>query len=111
MNIAKLTKGTIAVKTEYKYTDEDGKELTEVINSVVRRGSVSLKINDDLMSTDGGRTAKALSEIIESWDIDVEGTPYPPTAENIYLIHEPLLLKIGRDVVNAVNGNPTKAKP
>lgn len=111
MNIAKTKKGTQLITTIYTFKDENEAEQTDTIQSWVKRGAFSLKIQDELRSGDGARMSHALAKILDRWDIDLDGEPFPPTQENIYEMDDKLLAKISIDILSAISGNPTKVSP
>ena len=52
--------------------------------------------------------AEALSGIITEWDIEMNGQPYPPTAENLAQVPKKFLNFLLSEIVESWQGNPQK---
>lgn len=50
---------------------------------------------------------KIISDSIESWDMDVEGQPFPPTVDNLKQVPVVYLIAFGKYLGELREGNPT----
>jgi hypothetical protein len=87
MNFAKTKEAVLSRAFEYKYEDADGTETVDTVSYTVKQSCATPKLVETLMrlQSDGKFTdiAKCLSQNIESWSLDWNGEPFPPSFENL----------------------------
>ena len=94
MNIATLTQATVAISFEF----ENRKKEKSAINLQVYEESLTPrafgKIKQFENEQDGMALSEALSEMIHAWDLDFNGEPFEPTADNISRCPFPFLTAV-----------------
>lgn len=89
MNIANLT-ALIPASFDYVYIDAAEAEQTEKIELQLKRVSFGVSTSKAFKAAieneDSEAMAEILSGLIESWNMDMNGEPFPPTAENLNLL-------------------------
>jgi hypothetical protein len=85
MNIKTIT---ALIPESFEYTDPRT-GVTETIELQLKRMSFGMMPSKELRQAlddeDTTAMAELLSGLIDSWDIDADGEPFPPTAENLKL--------------------------
>ena len=113
MNIAKLT-ALIPESFEWTYTDAEGSEQTETIALQLKRMSFGLSASKTfrkaLDEQDNAAIADMLAGLIAEWDLDLNGEPFPPTAENIVELPVEFVAALAEKSFTRLFPNPPKAE-
>lgn len=113
MNISKLKKLIPATFT-YEYDDPDtGEQCAEDINLELNRMTFGIATSKQFRAAiddqDSESIAGFLSATIATWNLDLAGEPFPPSAENILACPADFVVKLADSVFSKLNGNPPKA--
>lgn len=113
MNISKLKK-LIPASFTYEYTDpETGETATEDINLELNRMTFGVATSKQFRAAiddqDSNAIAGFLSETIATWNLDLAGEVFEPSAENILACPADFVVALAESVFSKLNGNPPKA--
>lgn len=114
MNIAKL-KELIPADFEYKYLDADNVEQVEQITLSLKRMSFSVSTSkafrEAMENEDSAAISDILTGLIADWNIDANGEPFAPTAENISACPADFVGKLAECVFKRLFANPQTPLP
>lgn len=91
----------------------DGGDGIETIEIKAKRASFGLAVSkqtrEAIENQDGEGIAVMLSKLIDSWNLDADGEPFPPTPENITALPIEFASTLAEKVLAILSPNPTSA--
>ena len=113
MNFAQTKKKTVKKTFDYKYTDAEGKEAVEKIEIEFYAKSLTPAFLDSLMQYEERKDSQAiashLAKNLVGWNLDWNGEPFPPTAENLSEVCDfEFLMQIVTAMTETFSGNDQK---
>lgn len=114
MNISKL-KALIPASFEYTYLDAEDTEQKETITLALKRMSftttASKTFREAMENEDTNAISNLLSKLIDSWNMDLDGAEFAPSAENIGACPADFVGQLSECVFKRLFPNPTRALP
>lgn len=114
MNISKL-KALIPASFEYTYLDAENNEQKETITLALKRMSftttASKTFREAMENEDTNAISNLLSKLIDSWNMDLDGAEFAPSAENIGACPADFVGQLSECVFKRLFPNPQRALP
>lgn len=109
-----ITKYTALLPLSFDWTTTvDGADVTETLSVEINRLSFGLGTSKELRKgldeQDGDAIAGLLASLIASWNLDADGEPFPPTADNIKLLPMDFAAVLAEKVLATLSPNPQTA--
>lgn len=108
MELSSLFKKTAPVVVNYDGDTINTQVYTDRLTPQRKAALLTLAAEDNEEQKD--ETVMLLSELIERWDVTLDGQPYLPTYENLMQVSYPLISTLLREITSFLGerANPTK---